>query len=114
VNVITFYANYVTAPFYNITTFVALLILIHDFKMSIMAVLISKEQTNMFSYENNNGIENQKNIIIHLEEAIKHHQKAASYLETGNLHEAQISTIKANGQTEHALMGQKEIIKKYY
>ena len=67
--------------------------------------------TNLLSSKKTHG---PKNIIIHLEEAIKHHQKAASYLETGNLHEAQICTIKANGQTEHALMGQKEIIKKYY
>ena len=79
-----------------------------------MAIFISKVQTNVFSYENHKGIENQKIVIMHLEEAVKHHYKPASYLETGNLHEAQISTIKAKGQTEHALMGQKEIIKKYY
>ena len=57
--------------------------------------------------ENKKGVENHKNAIIQLEEAIKHHREAAKQLEMMNNDQARISTMKANGHTEHALSDQK-------
>jgi len=78
--------------------------------MAIMTKDVDKKQSKRFSEGNQKAIEVHKNAIMQLEQAIKHHLEAVSHLEKENHDEAHISTIKANGHTEHALDIQKEIL----
>jgi len=58
-------------------------------------------------------IENHKKAAKHLEEAAKHHHDAAKLHEAGNHEKAHHSTLKAHGETAHAMDVQKEILKEH-
>jgi hypothetical protein len=78
-----------------------------------MQTYINIEKSTGFPVEYQKGIENYKDAIMHLEEAITLHHEAVSYFITGNKDEAHISLINAYCHTEQALNIQKEILKKH-
>jgi hypothetical protein len=78
-----------------------------------MQTHIIKEKPMGFPIEYQKGIENYKNAIMDLEEAILLHHEAVRHFITGNKYEAHISLVKAYCCTEHARSIQKEILKKH-
>jgi hypothetical protein len=60
-----------------------------------------------------NIIENHKKAATHLEDAAKLHRESAKHHEEGSHDKAYHSTIKAHGNTAHAVETQKEIIKQH-
>ena len=78
-----------------------------------MQTYINIEKSTGFPVEYQKGVENYKNAIMDLEEAILLHHEAVRHFITGNKYEAHISLVKAYCFTEHALSIQKEILKKH-
>lgn len=76
----------------------------------IAAPVSESKMSNGFPADIQEGVDNHKKAAHHLEEAAKHYHEAAKHHEAGNLEQACISTVKAQGHSCCAGDHQKEFL----